>query len=125
MGARALGMEELVKEPEGDDDMGHLIVTGDINVSDPGSLKSAISALSGQPIQQAVAPVETAVSAATTPLWQKLLASAALLASGAGAGAGIPWLLGAFDQPAIVQPAAPAIDTDTQYELSIQPEASK
>jgi len=66
-----------------------------------------------------------AAPSAETPLWQKLLASAALLAGGAGAGTGIPWLLGAFDQPATVQQVVPGVDTDTQYQLSIMPEADK
>jgi len=95
---------------EGDDAMG-------VNIGDHIHYHQAVEPVAKQ---QAVAPAAT-----TTPLWQKLLTSAAMLASGAGAGAGVPWLLGAFDRPAVVQPAATAIDTDTQYELSIQSGADK
>ena len=47
----------------------------------------------------------------------KAAIGAALLATGVGAGAGIPWLMGAFgggDKPA-------AVDTNTQYELRLGP----
>ena len=124
--AKAIGMEDATVLAAEDEAMGHLIVTGDINVGDPASLQKAISALSGQPVPQATAATETPaaspVTSAATPLWQKALVSAALVASGAGAGAGIPWLLGAFDKPAAVQPAVDT-DTNTLYELSIKPES--
>ena len=62
----------------------------------------------------------SASAASQTPLWQKALMAASLIASGAGAGAGIPWLLGAFDKPAATQ--SPNFnDTNTEYELSITP----
>ncbi len=49
---------------------------------------------------------------------KKLVVSAALLAAGGGVGVAIPWLLGAFDKPAAVVPAATS-DADTRYELRI------
>ncbi len=62
-------------------------------------------------------------SAAVTPMWQKALASVALVAGGAGIGGGIPWLLGAFERPAVEQTAPVFTDADTQYRLSILPES--
>ncbi len=77
------------------------------------------------PVSQQSEPAVEPASAAekvTTPLWQKAAATAALLAGGAGVGAGVPWLAGLFDrQPAAVERPAPA-DSDTRYELSITPE---
>ncbi len=67
------------------------------------------------------APV--APAATKTPFWQKALASAVLVASGVGAGGGIPWLLGAFERPAVEQTAPTPADADTRYRLSILPES--
>ncbi len=77
-----------------------------------------------QTFTQAAAP-QTPTAPSGTPFWQKALVSAALVASGAGAGGGIPWLLGAFDKPAAEQAAPTLADTDTKYQLSIMPEASE
>ncbi len=128
MGAKALGMEDLVKEPEGSDEVGHLIVTGDINVSDPASLQTAMSALSGQPQQTSPPP---ATSEATPPnvapalagagsLLKTALISAALIAL-PSVGVAIPWLAGAFDHP---EPAAVVVDTDTDTQTSWAPAAT-
>jgi hypothetical protein len=126
--AKAIGMEDAVVLASEEDAMGHLIVTGDINVSDPAALQGAINALAGkqspspspapaQATDTSAAPAAPAASTAT-PFWQKALVSAAMVASGAGAGAGIPWLLGAFDEPAAV--ATPTFeDKNTQYELHL------
>ena len=117
--AKAIGMEDTVAPAAREDEVGHLIVTGDINVADPASLQQAIGTLSGK----AAANSDQAATAGqqeSTPLWQKALVSAAMVASGAGVGAGIPWLLGAFDRPAAESPTF--ADTNTRYELSITPD---
>jgi len=62
----------------------------------------------------------TATEVATGSNLKTALLSAALLASGCGLGAGIPWLLGAFDKSA---PVSQSADTNTQYEFSITPES--
>ncbi len=61
--------------------------------------------------------------AAATPMWQKAIASVALLAGGVGIGGGVPWLLGAFDKPAAEQTTPAFTDADTQYRFSILPES--
>lgn len=63
---------------------------------------------------------DTATKVATGSKLKTALLSTALLASGCGLGAGIPWLLGAFDKPESVSPTT---DTNTQYEFSITPES--
>ena len=73
-----------------------------------------------QYINQAVEAAEAVATVAGSDWLKKALVSAALVASGVGAGAGIPWLAGMFDKPAAVE--APTFDdTNTQYELSIKP----
>ena len=48
-----------------------------------------------------------------------------MVAGAAGVGGSVPWLLGAFERPAVEQAAPTLADTDTRYELSIKPEASE
>ena len=122
MGAKALGMEELVEEPE-KGSMGHIVITGDINVSDPASLQSAMSALSGQPQPQQTPPPSATpevpraniapVAGGAGSLWKTALISAALIAL-PGIGVAIPWLAGAFDRPE----SAVVVDTDTDTQTS-------
>ena len=73
----------------------------------------------------AAQPTAPQASASGTPFWQKALASAAFAAGGAGLGAGVPWLLGAFERPATEQTSPALTDTNTQYRLSITPEAAE
>jgi len=102
-GMQAMGFE--VDQME-EDAMGDIIVTGDI-YSD-----TAINALKGQmlPQLQNQEPQEQPKTESQSKGLLKSLANtalgAALLASGAGLGSGIPWLLGAFDKPELT-------DTDT------------
>ena len=49
---------------------------------------------------------------------KKVALAAALLAAGGGVGAGIPWLVGAFDKP-VPSAVSSMQDEDTQYELHI------
>lgn len=52
----------------------------------------------------------------------KTVVAGLLLASGAGAGAAIPYILNAINnKPTPVAPADPTIDTDTQYEIGLDP----
>ena len=127
MGARAFGMEDLVVEPEEEDSMGHIVVTGDINVSDPASLQSAMAALSGKelpqhqpqenpapsPMPEVARPNIAPVSeGAWGPLLQKALLATALLTGGGGIATLGSWALGAFDHP--TPPAVVDTDTDTR-----------
>ncbi len=75
-----------------------------------------------QTFTQAAAP-QTPTAPSATPFWQKALVSAALVAGGAGIGGGVPWLLGAFERPAVEQTAPVFTDADTQYRFSILPES--
>ena len=119
--ALALGMPDPGALPE-EDMGGNLIICGDITTTNPAA---TIGALTGNPVQGTDQQVQTQTPQAEPKQLSTLAKTgiaAALLASGAGAGAGIPWALGAFDQqpPAVVQ-TAPSIDTNTQYELQLVP----
>lgn len=108
---RALGLEL----PEGGeaeaDDMG-ITICGDncFNQAKPDPVPTTSPPPAPQP-----APPPGPAQPTTTPLWKKLAVGAALVGSGAGAGVGVPWLAGAFDEPAAsqVQPA-------TEYGLDLQ-----
>ncbi len=103
--AKAAGMEDAVGATPETSDMGNFIVTGDINVSDPTSLQKAIGALAGTPntsttelpISSAVSAVAEKAPAAMSTL-AKVATAAALVLGGSGLGAGIPWLLGAYNK---------------------------
>lgn len=122
--AKAIGMEDsVVLAASEENDMGHLIVTGDINVGDPSALQAAVNALSGKVAAQPTA-AETAVSQIVTapsaaPWWQKAALVAAMAAGSAGTGLFIPWALGAFQKAST--PAATSSADQTLYELSISP----
>ncbi len=69
----------------------------------------------GNEIHNYPEPVAPSPASGAVSLAKKATLVAALLAAGGGAGAGIPWIAGAFDKP-----DAPAtLDTDTRYELRI------
>lgn len=116
MGARVLGMEDAVSQ-SGDDDMGNIIVTGDINLA-PGADTSSLPWMKGAaqtqpttpsaPSNAAPAPQDaTAEPASGLPGWVK---SAAVLGATALGGAGVVPIAGAAidwmypDAPAVVQP---------------------
>lgn len=84
---------------------------------------AAESMVAQLPATPVTAPAPATPATAATPLWQRAALTAALLASGAGAGAGVPWLLGAFDKApaAAVQPTPQGVDADTWFDLRLSP----
>ncbi len=77
-------------------DMGDILIADNITIGQPGAAQAAPAAP-----QTAATSAPPQVASGLSGLAKAGIA-AALLASGAGAGAGVPWLLGAFDR----QPAA-------------------
>jgi len=91
---RAAGFEPKDRGGE-DDEMGDITVTGDIHYQQPPDAKQ-----------------KTAGGVSDT--MKKAALGAALAASGAGLGIGIPWMLGAFDKDA---PAVQSTDTRNEYDI--------
>lgn len=125
--AKALGME--ASDTEGDD-VGNLVVTGDVYGSDAASIIAALQGsqqASPQGGQQetleppatsppVTAPPSTMAPAATSPAatgtsnFAKAAIVAAGLLGGSALGAGIPWLAGAYSKP-------PAVNTTTVQQV--------
>ena len=127
MGARALGMEDIVTESEeqGEDDVGNIMVTGDINITEaaprvattpvpqtpsPIVIREPVSPVVPQaPTPTVPTPTATPV---TTPDWKiPAILVAGMLGAG-GLGAAIPWLL-KDDPQGQTTPATSPTDTDT------------
>jgi len=109
--ARAAGMEELVS-PKAEESMGNLIVTGDINVSDPASLQAALGGLTGS------VPAAAAAAGRVSKLVAPALVAASLLGGGA-LGGGASWLLNALNPPApsVTNLTQPIVQQDLGIEV--------
>jgi len=94
--ARAAGMEDLVADPGGDD-VGDILVTGDINVGTNGSRPKVLDKILGQSANGGAVATKPSAS-----LWPKIVAAALL---GGGGVAGVNALTDDTPPPAVVAPA--------------------
>lgn len=109
MGARALGMEDIVKESaaKAGDDMGDIFVCGDISTT--------------QAAQPQLAPAAAqAAPAASSSMLTKAAVGAALLAGGAGAGIVADKLLDGPNQPPAMVDTDTDTDTNTHFDFGIE-----
>jgi len=97
-------------DPPEEDDVGNLIVTGDVYGDGAAEIVRSLQGLAQAAPEAAGSPSEPSQQTG----WASSLAKAALvtagLLGGGGLGAGVPWLLGAYDKPesvntTVVQPA--------------------
>lgn len=118
-----VGMNTLGADATPVEDMGNITVTGDVYGNE--AVQMLAQSLGGQSSLPATptptaSPTPTSAGPATEPVQQAAASplaaavlGAALLAAGGGLGAGIPWLLGAFNQ-------VEAVDTDTDTITEIE-----
>ncbi len=109
--AKAAGVE--IDDPNAGDDMGDIVITGDITVTQ-----------SPAPSPAATPPPLPSPAQQPKSQFPKLLAKAAITAAlvGSGAGAAMPWLLGMFDKtPPPVVTSPPEQWTERRLELYMPP----
>ena len=115
--AKAAGMEDLIADPpESDSNMGGIVVTGDINITNPSAAQQlAPAAPNSAPAAQQSSGVNGGV-----PGWVKSGLVATGMVGSALGGALLPGLVG-NQRPAPQPPAPPPsyTDTNTNYELQI------
>lgn len=113
---KAAGFSDLA-EADGGDDMGDILVTGDITVTNP-----------QQPAPQAIPQASPQAAQAeptdsSLPGWVKSLALTGGMLGSAIGGAGLASILSGPDGAEVVQPPAQEVpefnDTNTQYELQL------
>jgi len=88
----------------------------------PGSDEMKIAIDSPTTINYTSQPTQTATQQTPAGIGKSALLAAALAAAGLGgvAGAGIPWMLGAFDEPEAAAFTDTDTDTNTEYRLEIE-----
>lgn len=102
--AKGLGMPDPGEQTG--EDMGAIVITGDIYGSDSERIVRALQGVHGlseQPAANATVPSPGAPSPSAAPSarWPKALALAAALVGGSGIGAAVPWALGAYREQAV------------------------
>jgi len=122
--ANAAGMGDTVTElPR--DDMGNLVVTGDINVGggDASSVQKILEALNNQQSKPTATTQPATAAGAATGMSNlaKVVTAAGLLLGGSGLGAGTTYLLSTLNKPAqVINQLANPIQPIPSFDLEIQ-----